>query len=317
MAVNKNAVSSFEVIRWSGYGYLGLLVVMLPWLIRIHDIYSLSKEIILIIVLQSVFAAAAEIDRLKPPSANFLADISQIFNLQASFTGATFVLSHVGPLISLWVTDCVWGMKLSGVCKRMRARLLYCLKLRNRPPPPGPLKGGGQKQGTDEGYETDDTADSDWSYEKVKGVPEVMESFKDFAKRALCDESLLFLEDVELYESDNTLWSEAGDEEAEGVIADVNSSDINERRLLACEKICDLYIRSDSCYEVNIESEMRCTILGMLAPEVFNALEVSEQRSVFERPYTEIRSLLQINLMYKFLKTSEFKQSHKRSLTHI
>ncbi|CAM9232511.1 unnamed protein product, partial [Ectocarpus fasciculatus] len=154
---------------------------------------------------------------------------------------------------------------------------------------------------------TEDGADSElsesilWTYEKVAAMPSVSAAFDEFARKALCQESILFLKDVTKFQGDGYDNHENDWGGGDGT-EDSNNFD-------AFSQIVIRYIVDGAPEEVNISSQSKATIVNIYGAgqSAFYDLSLMKRRFVFTQLYAEIRFVLESNLMTRFVSTDGFK----------
>eukprot|EP00904_Undaria_pinnatifida_P008883 jgi/Undpi1/5124/HiC_scaffold_19.g08476.m1 len=132
-----------------------------------------------------------------------------------------------------------------------------------------------------------------WSYENLAAVPGMAAAFRAFAFRALCEESVVFLEEVSRYQNgDYSVCSPA-----------------TRNQKSAFSAIVARFIADGSADEVNISWGDKKQILELSRSdaELFDTLDPEEKRTVFGDAYNEIRHVLETNLLLRFTTTQEFK----------
>ncbi|CAM9552057.1 unnamed protein product [Scytosiphon promiscuus] len=169
--------------------------------------------------------------------------------------------------------------------------------------------GGGSSasaRSEDDGETASEVARSEmrlWTYEKVAAMPGVSAAFEDFTRKALCQESLLFLKDVTDFQGKSHDWGGAatglGIDEGEG----------NDDRRLTFNEIVTRYIIDGAPDEVNISSGDKSNIVRVYEAgrSGFYSLSPRERRFIFARAYVEVRFVLESNLMNRFITTDRFK----------
>ncbi|CAM9791936.1 unnamed protein product [Scytosiphon promiscuus] len=154
-----------------------------------------------------------------------------------------------------------------------------------------------------------------WTYERVMFMPAVASAFEEFSRKALCQESFLFLKDVAAYQDQIFKDEESkqndvdGDHEGSGGFGRGDAE--QEAQFLSFSLIVREYIVDGAPNEINISSRDKKSILEVHSsgkPGFFD-LTAKAKRLVFARAYSEIRFLLERNLMLKFTSTERFKES--------
>eukprot|EP00904_Undaria_pinnatifida_P005841 jgi/Undpi1/2387/HiC_scaffold_13.g05768.m1 len=132
-----------------------------------------------------------------------------------------------------------------------------------------------------------------WSYDKMASVPAVAEAFRAFAWRALCQESIMFLEEVAKYESGDYAISQPA---------------LNQ--YVAFNHIVKRFIADNSPDEINISSRDKHKLIDIYksGSVIFFSLDDEERRLIFGEAYLEIRSMLEFNLLHRFLHTDGFRR---------
>ncbi|CAB1112271.1 unnamed protein product [Ectocarpus sp. CCAP 1310/34] len=123
-------------------------------------------------------------------------------------------------------------------------------------------------------------------------VPEVAEAFRGFAHRALCQESIMFLEEVTKYES--------GDYSIAKPIAS---------QFAAFNAIVKRFVVDGALDEINIGGTDKERILKIFQSGSTAFFEMNEagRRLVLNKAYIEIRDMLETNLLHRFLHTEAFR----------
>eukprot|EP00903_Cladosiphon_okamuranus_P019452 g17886.t1 len=175
-----------------------------------------------------------------------------------------------------------------------------------------------------------------WTYERVMETPQISAAFEAFSKKALCQESFLFLKAATKFQAHRSADVEAGfaddaktkDEDGDGY-APVDSEgrrsgksgeEVQDQFMLFSEIVRE-YIVDGAPNEINISWKDKNDILELYnnkrAGDIgFRDLPASERRLVFARAYAEIRFMLESNLMMKFVSTTEFHKALTAALQH-
>eukprot|EP00752_Nemacystus_decipiens_P018160 g16292.t1 len=170
-----------------------------------------------------------------------------------------------------------------------------------------------------------------WTYERVVMIPETATALEQFSRKALCQESFLFLRDAAAYQAQGFGEIEAGhvdvgkgtDGSGGGINGDENSEaqssgdgagEGSSEQFKLFSKIVQEYIVDGAPNEINISWDDRNDILDVYRSTTrgksgFNELPVLERRLVFARAFAEVRYVLESNLMRKFIGTDEFAKS--------
>ncbi|CAM9273182.1 unnamed protein product [Choristocarpus tenellus] len=134
-----------------------------------------------------------------------------------------------------------------------------------------------------------------WNFERLASTPMLASAFEEFARRALCQESVQFLVDVFRYQEGDFACASAdlgrSGEQYEGF-----------------NFIVKTYIANGALGEVNISSEDKKAILDIYqaGQPYFSYMADEERRLVFGQAYREVRLLLEANLLQRFLQSEEF-----------
>eukprot|EP00903_Cladosiphon_okamuranus_P019454 g17888.t1 len=168
------------------------------------------------------------------------------------------------------------------------------------------------------GFASDNNSPGTWTYERVVSTPEVSMAFEEFSRKALCQESFFFLKDAMMYQTSyfpdikrGEVKDNGGDGHGERMRSWQGSADMDDERFAFLARIVRDYISDGAPNEINISSRDKRSILEVykLGKEGFSELPVNEKRSVLARAYSEIRFMLESNLMRKFLSTDGFKEA--------
>ncbi|CAM9173461.1 unnamed protein product [Ectocarpus fasciculatus] len=139
---------------------------------------------------------------------------------------------------------------------------------------------------------TPSTVRTKWSYDTMATVPEVAEAFRGFAHRALCQESIMFLEEVAKYERE-----------------DYSIARPIESQFAAFNTIVKRFVADGALDEINIGGTDKERILKIFRSGSTAFFEMSDDRRrlVLNKAYIEIRDMLETNLLYRFLHTEAFR----------
>eukprot|EP00903_Cladosiphon_okamuranus_P019877 g18270.t1 len=131
----------------------------------------------------------------------------------------------------------------------------------------------------------------------VAKIPEVSAAFDEFSRKALCQESVLFLKTVTRYQSGSDRRWEA------------SSADGSGDKYAAFTEIVLKFIMDGAPQEVNLSLEDKSAILRIreAGRAGFEALDDREKRFVFARAYAEVRFVVETNLMTRFVSSDGFK----------
>ncbi|CAM9478057.1 unnamed protein product [Chrysoparadoxa australica] len=268
---------------------LPFLLALLPKLSKIEDIYHLSREIRIVVILQTLlifidgYVNSAGLDQ------------SVSVSIAVPLYMVVFYLSNVLP---------VRNRHPGHVC----ALPFSCLR-------GGWMRLHGQKVLAEE-ESTLNLEEMEWSYRMIRDIPALAACFKEYAFKALCDESVIFLDSVEEY-GGLPYWPSSTEEvdgkPPEGAL-DAESSQV---LLEKVQKIMDVHIRSNSSYEVNIPDKQRKAILKSSDQEAFMSASLKEKKEIFAIPYHEVDAMLQVNLFNGFQQTSAFKEKAESCKSEI
>lgn len=164
------------------------------------------------------------------------------------------------------------------------------------------------------------TSPGSWTYERVVAMPEVSAAFEEFSRKALCQESIFFLKDAFAYQSrgfadddpcEGTDNKAGGGDEEEKARGREESDAVQKERFSFLSRIVRDYIADGAPNEINISSRDKRSIIDIykLGEGGFRELPAETQRGVFTKAYSEIRFMLESNLMRKFLSTDGFKDA--------
>ncbi|CAM9385776.1 unnamed protein product [Discosporangium mesarthrocarpum] len=142
-----------------------------------------------------------------------------------------------------------------------------------------------------------------WDYETFIAKPLLAFSLEDFARRALCHESYLFLAEVTRYErGDYSLVKVPG-------VAIADQFD-------AASYIVKTFVSSGAPKEINISGDDRTRIMGRCSFQrtwFYSSMSDEERRVIFRRAYDSIRDIIESNLLGRFICTEEFQRAKERS----
>lgn len=255
-----------------------LKCALLPIVWMVDDIFKIRRELIVIVVLgivQSVLSKLAHSRRL-------------------------------GRELELWINPVNVGMLSSAVvfCLSVAdpVRRLFFHPLSNYPSPIGTRAKimHEDRQVTVSETDSDDELPSEtqhqrqrWNYERIASFPGLADAFRAFAHRALCQESVCFLEEVTRYRiGDFTL-----------------SASLGGGQKAAFESITRRFIMDGSADEINISHKDKQKILDVLhacSDHSKHPPEEAELRVVFDNAYCEIRYMLEANILHLFTSTEQF-----------
>ncbi|CAM9554972.1 unnamed protein product [Scytosiphon promiscuus] len=133
-----------------------------------------------------------------------------------------------------------------------------------------------------------------WDFERLSRSPPLASAFRDFCRKALCQESVLFLSEVSRYQSGDYSELSGGGEPSQ---------------YAAFCHITDMFIRSGSREEIKICGAARKRLLDWThkGQASFSSEPYEVRRLVFDEAYLEVKIMLEDNLLRRFLQTEEFK----------
>ncbi|CAM9881255.1 unnamed protein product [Ectocarpus sp. 13 AM-2016] len=136
-----------------------------------------------------------------------------------------------------------------------------------------------------------------WNFERLARTPLLAVAFEDYSKRALCHESVLFLTEVSRYQHEDYATP----------TKDPTRSSPNQFGTFCF--ITNTFIKAGSPEEVNISDADKKRILELYqkGEEHFEDVNEEERRLIFGRAYLEVKSMLEANLLRRFLNTDRFK----------
>ncbi|CAM9291157.1 unnamed protein product [Choristocarpus tenellus] len=137
--------------------------------------------------------------------------------------------------------------------------------------------------------------DEGWSFERLASTPMLASAFEEFARKALCHESVLFLVEVSRYRTGD--FSSA----SESIGREADEFD-------GFCFISKAYIATGSPEEVNISFYDKMKILDQLhlGRESFFSLDAYNRRLFFCPAYRTVREMLEANLLQRFLLSKVF-----------
>ncbi|CBJ33441.1 expressed unknown protein [Ectocarpus siliculosus] len=153
-------------------------------------------------------------------------------------------------------------------------------------------RGGGGGRGRPEREEMEV-----WNFERLARTPLLAVAFEDYSKRALCHESVLFLTEVSRYQHEDYATP----------TKDAIRSSPSQFGTFCY--ITNTFIKAGSPEEVNISDADKKRILELYqkGEEHFEDVNEEERRLIFGRAYLEVKSMLEANLLRRFLNTDRFK----------
>ncbi|CAM9107335.1 unnamed protein product [Ectocarpus sp. 13 AM-2016] len=257
-------------------------ICLLPVVWYIDDLFHISRELMVIIVLgliQSVFVKLYIEEDLTGEIRNFINPP----NMQ---------LLTISVLFGLSVIDPVRRLKFSPMAQSSApmARAVLRSSAANTQRPRRGSSSSQQRKVTP----SEEAAQHMWTYDKIAVDNSMAEAFRVFANRALCQESVWFLEEVSRYQNeDYTIASPLGGGKIE-----------------AFEAIAKRFVEDGAPDEVNLSYTDKKNIIAMLNKEARGFEPSDEELSgVFDRAYSQIRYMIESNIVHKFLETDEFRKA--------
>eukprot|EP00903_Cladosiphon_okamuranus_P005905 g5839.t1 len=293
------ALIDLDVVWKSQVALISVQLCLLPVVWFVDDIFRISWElscIIMLGIIDIVVIRLSETSALTPGVKLFI----NSSNIGLLWTVALFGFSVVDPMRRLWMNpmarpitvsrkDFAGGLTRRFSAKKSGPRVTSDLSLRSL--------NGSQEDAcyvSDSENEPDDgsTLRTKWSYDKMAAVPAVAEAFRAFAWRALCQESVMFLEEVSKYEK--------GDYSiAKPVVS----------QFAAFNHIIKRFVADGAVDEINIGSldKDRLMFIFKDGSSAFFGQSEEQRRLIFREAFLEIRSMLETNLLHRFLHTEGFR----------
>ncbi|CAM9472942.1 unnamed protein product [Ectocarpus fasciculatus] len=136
-----------------------------------------------------------------------------------------------------------------------------------------------------------------WDFERLARTPLLAVAFEDYSKRALCHESVLFLSEVSRYQHEDYATPTK------------DPTRPSPSQFGTFCYITNTFIKAGSPEEVNISDTDKKRILELYhkGEERFEGVNEEERKMVFGRAYLEVKSMLEANLLRRFLNTDRFK----------
>lgn len=273
---------------WS-WALLGVSLLLVPVVWRVDDIFTISRELLCFVVIELM--------------QNIATNLVEEYGTEASGDWInTENIPFVGALVlfGLIVVDPLRRLAFNPLTKTYPAfarahaarREAALRALKTTSPSQQTEPNSFNDSGSASASEVNAARRRRWSYESLASVPEMAVAFRSFSFRALCQESVLFLEEVSKYQS--------GDYSA--------SSPDDWGQWSAFSMIVTRFIADGSPDEINISHGDKRKILELSrgGSAAFEALEEHKKRTVFGESYVEIRYMLETNLLTRFLETQEF-----------
>eukprot|EP00903_Cladosiphon_okamuranus_P005900 g5834.t1 len=259
---------------------------LLPIVWFIDDLFHISREIMVIIVLGLIQSVMKKLYIDGALSTNITSVINPP-NMQLLATSVLFGLSVVDPVRRLKFSPMA---KSSSVMARAAAKSSVAKARKSR----GQSSSGRPRRGSRGSADSGGYSQHMWNYDKIAMNPPLAEAFKAFANRALCQESVWFLEEVSRFQNEDfTIASPLGGGKVE-----------------AFEAITKRFIADGAPDEVNLSYKDKRKILNMYN-KGFDSFESNDDEliGVFDRAYSEIRFMIESNILHKFTQTEEFRKA--------
>ncbi|CAN0197744.1 unnamed protein product [Pylaiella littoralis] len=255
-----------------------LLFCLLAVVWSIDDLFHIGREIMVIVVLgliQSVFVKLYIEDHLGD-------NLSQIINpphMQLLANSVLFGLSIIDPVRRLKFNP--MAQSSAAIAGAIATNSAAELRRHRRPGVSSNTRGSSSR--SESGM---------WNYDKIATNQPMSEAFKTFANRALCQESVWFLEEVSRFQNgDYTIASPIGGGQVE-----------------AFEAITKRFVADGAPDEVNLRYEDKKRILRMYNDGTFGSDDDDIRHvGVFERAFSEVRFMIESNVVHKFTESEEFR----------
>ncbi|CAM9308829.1 unnamed protein product [Choristocarpus tenellus] len=324
MEVWESVKKETRILENVSLGYAILLAALYPFIRNVDDVFCIRRE--LVVVMFSLLSLAVTSRLLKMYKKGTVAHDVEM-NLNSIVPNIVFLVSVVEPMWRL-AFDPLSSKRL--YAEKMREKAMVQSRSHQGPNSHRPpLPPGVQYHIRDERYSNDPsiTSQSDsreamefeddviigvgypatsapdneiWTYERLASSPTLAPAFEDYARKALCQESVQFLTHVSRYEDGNFT-----NESDQGMWFQFETFSF----------IVRTYICSGSPEEVNISFEDKKRILQILDRGIcdFARLSSQQRRDVFVEAYKEVCDMLEANLLQRFMTTEEFLIARARS----
>ncbi|CAM9534377.1 unnamed protein product [Sphacelaria rigidula] len=291
------AIKEHDVVWRCQVALVTIQLSVLPVVWMVNDIFRISWELVVIIMVALVDAVATKIAERYEPSERV-----QMFINSSNFgilsTMILFGLSVVDPIRRLALNPLPKGAApRTNVSSRSRANEDQEEREISWPHYLASVTLGASvwEHGVTTSMPSSASTGIEspkWSYDKMAQMPAVAEAFRAFAWRALCQESVMFLEEVRKYET--------GDYK---IAHPVNS------QYAAFNAIVGRFIIDGSSDEINISAKDKETLISIhkVGAVEFFTLQEEERRMIFQPAFLEIRSMLEVNLLHRFIDTEDFR----------
>ncbi|CAM9298667.1 unnamed protein product [Scytosiphon promiscuus] len=262
---------------------------LLPIVWYIDDLFHISREIMVIIVLGLIQSVCVKL-YLEGELGEDVRTLINPPNMQLLATSVLLGLSVIDPVRRLKFNPMA---RSSAVVARAVARNSA---ERIRHEDRRERSDGEQGEGLRDREEGGENAQSPqmWTYDKIAADQSMAAAFRSFANRALCQESVWFLEEVSRYQNgDFTITSPIGG-----------------GRVEAFEAITKRFIADGAPDEVSLSYEDKRNILRVYDGGGEDSENTPEELSdVFDEAYAEVRTMIECNILHKFTETEEFRNA--------
>eukprot|EP00752_Nemacystus_decipiens_P015650 g13966.t1 len=298
-----------------------IVIGLIPLVWGVHDIFNLRRELVVISAVLLVQIVVGKVVEDSPERVTRWVDSEKL-----DFAGAIIMFSVsvilpikerlLHPMESSDPKEVEALMKRKGHALRSAGRPAW-----TRQDSDGAMSASGHIDDDDAntvGCASASTSPGAWTYERVMSMPEVSSAFEEFSRNALCQESFLFLKDATTYKRRMCADSAHGEGKDNGGggpegngMRGGSGGDADEERFALLAKIVRDYIADGAPNEINISSRDKRSILEVhkLGKEGFRELPARDKRSVLAQAFSEIRFMVESNLMRKFLSTDGFKEA--------
>eukprot|EP00752_Nemacystus_decipiens_P007141 g6394.t1 len=292
------ALIDLDVVWKSQVALISLQLCLLPVVWFVDDIFRISWELSVIIMLgiiDIVVIRLSETNVLTPG----VKQVINSSNIGLLWTAALFGFSVVDPMRRLWMNPMARPIVVSRKSyTKVLTRRLSSLKTGPRVTSEQSLRSsfssveGDRMSDSEVDPRAGSTLRTEWSYDKMATVPAVAEAFRAFAWRALCQESVMFLEEVAKYES-----------------GDYSIASPLVSQFAAFNQIIKRFVADGAVDEINIGSLDRDRLMFIFkdGSSAFFGQSEEERRLIFKTAFLEIRSMLETNLLHRFLHTEGFR----------
>ncbi|CAM9176234.1 unnamed protein product [Hapterophycus canaliculatus] len=260
---------------------------LLPVVWYIDDLFHINRELMVIIVLgliQSVFVKLF----LEGELGEDIRSLINPPNMQILATSVLFGLSIIDPVRRLKFNPMAQS---SAVVARAVARSSAERRLDGSQRSRAHDGQGGELGGMEENSRITRIPQT-WTYDKIAANQSMAAAFRAFANRALCQESIWFMEEVSRYQNDDFTIT----------------SPIGGGRVEAFEAITKRFIADGAPDEVSLSYKDKRVVLSIYNGERQDLEDNAEElRGVFDEAYAEVRMMIESNILHKFMETEEFR----------